>query len=120
MTGHAESNTHERQFLTFVKNWYEETQRLEVGKPPYFVTCADINTGKTVFESRVIGIENGVLQLEKPWSEVGNFQTIEVSLRYGPEGNMNVMEPHILDLTQDAAPASGKSEPATRKAAATR
>lgn len=116
--GNAEMHNHERRFLTFVREMYQEAQRLEL-KGPYRIECTDIN-GKELFQTNVLGVEEGtIVNLEQPWKEVKNFEVIEISLRYEDD---KVMGPHIIDFTKDentsTAPASGKtSEPATRKAA---
>src|SRR5437016_3322225 len=95
------NNNHERRFMSFVKGWYAQAKALEIGTPPYCVICVETKTGKTVFESKVIGIKDGVLQLEKPFTNAENFNSVEITLHYGQDGNFGVMgRPQILDLRQ--------------------
>ncbi len=118
MTRNADAiGPRERRFLAFVSEMYQEAQRLEL-KGPYQIVCNDTN-GRELFQTKVIGTDGTIVNLETPWKEVEDHEVVEINFR--PEDGGHTMT-QILDLQKDenasAAPASGKSEPATRKAAA--
>jgi hypothetical protein len=88
-------------------------------KRPYRIQVCD-NVGNQIFETEVIGIEDGVPNLEVPWGKAEKYDQVEITFLSDGE----TMWAHVFDLTKeaDAVEPGTKSEPAagTRKAVAAR
>ncbi len=71
MTRNADAiGPRERRFLAFVSEMYQEAQRLEL-KGPYQIVCNDTN-GRELFQTKVIGTDGTIVNLETPWKESGD------------------------------------------------
>lgn len=111
-TAPASTQDHQQNFMRWIHSMRNEAIRLG-WKEPFRVTVTD-NDGNMLHEAPVLHAE-GITALERPWADVENCQTINLSFVSEDSGEKVTQ---LIDLTtgpESLPQVGGKTEPETEE-----